>query len=462
MVLNSFHASGALGAHKASVPRVKELVNCSKSPRITEYQIHLLRGVDTSERFAAAVRDRILCTHVRDVVARSQMVCENGVRANANDDRLDRLEQVIYIGDESQLTRKDVNPKFVLRLDVDRDRMLEHGVRMLDLFAAVQSRVHADVVSSDDAADELALRVTPHLHRMHGEDLMSELRELETYVLDTRIKGVTGITKCVVQAKKDRGARHYDAEVADFTVRDHYTLVAVAGSSAALDAMTDILAIDGVDASATTLDNLTHVYALFGIEAARSVLLCELQKAYNSDTYSDFRHIELLVDFMTRRGQLTAITRHGIGATDAGPLVKCSFEQTVQQLVRAAVFGSTDNMTGVSSNIMFGQTTPCGTGASQIVLNLDSCDDLPDGDSVGATTSSEHIGTIVDLDTIASFSYAKRAPDAIPAVAFLQTNESVPAMPWSLTPVATSQDGGGMYGVSRTGGVHDLHVDFAT
>jgi DNA-directed RNA polymerase II subunit RPB1 len=464
MVLSAFHKAGSIGAHKASVPRVKELVNCSKSPRITEYQIRLLRGIDTSERFATAVRDRILCTHVRDVVARSQTVCENGVRANANDDRLDRLERILYIGDASHPSRADTDPQFVLRLDIDRDRMLEHGVRMLDLFAAVQSRVYADVVSSDDAADELAIRITPHLSRMNGEDLMSELRELESYVLDTRIKGVTGITKCVVQANKDRGATVYDASIADFTVREHFTLVAVAGSNASVDAMTDILAIDGVDAAASALDNLTHVYALFGIEAARSVLLCELQKAYNSDTYSDFRHIELLVDFMTRRGQLTAITRHGIGATDAGPLVKCSFEQTVQQLVRAAVFGSTDNMTGVSSNIMFGQTTPCGTGASQVVLDVDACDALPDGDVVSASVSRENIGMIIDLDAIVSFSYANRSPDAIPVVKFLQSGEIVPAMPWSSIPPPSPPPvrAGGSKTAILGGGACDIHVDFAT
>ena len=73
--------------------------------------------------------------------------------------------------------------------------------------------------------------------------------------------------------------------------------------------------------------------------------------------------------------------------------------------------------------------------------------------------------TIVDLDAIASFSYAKRAPDAIPFIAFLQAGESVPAMPWSLPPLAPisrGQVGGASPSAPRIGGVCDLHVDFAT
>ena len=448
--LCSFHSSGALGAHKASVPRVKELVNCSKTPRITEYQIQLLRGADTSERFATRVRDRILSTHVRDVVSRSQTVCENGRCMTEDDQRLHELERRLKVTDPSVPER--TGPKFVLRLDIDRDRMMEHGVRMLDLFSAVQARVHADVVSSDDAADTLSVRITPYLHRMQGEDLMSELRELESYVLDTRIKGVVGITKCVVQTKHDKGAMAYDAETATYVSRDHYSLVAVAGPQASPDAVLEMALIEGVDSRASTLDNLTHVYAIYGIEAARSVLLCELQKAYNSDTYSDFRHIELLVDFMTKRGQLTAITRHGIGASDAGPLVKCSFEQTVLQLVRAAVFGSTDNMTGVSSNVMLGQTTPCGTGASQIILNIDACGSLPDGERIALECTERGDAPAIDLIAITSFTYRSTCVDAIPVVPFLREGEDVPAMP-VVKPAKVS-------GGAATG--DDLGLGFAT
>jgi DNA-directed RNA polymerase II subunit RPB1 len=57
---------------------------------------------------------------------------------------------------------------------------------------------------------------------------------------------------------------------------------------------------------------------------------------------------------MTHRGKLTSITRHGINRLDTGPLKKCSFEETVEILLEAAVFNEVDNLKGISENIMVG------------------------------------------------------------------------------------------------------------
>jgi len=64
-----------------------------------------------------------------------------------------------------------------------------------------------------------------------------------------------------------------------------------------------------------------------------------------------------------------SIDRHGINKGNIGPLAKCSFEETTDQLLKAAVFGKTDNINGVSSNIMLGQIAPCGTGIPQILVD---------------------------------------------------------------------------------------------
>lgn len=40
-----------------------------------------------------------------------------------------------------------------------------------------------------------------------------------------------------------------------------------------------------------------------------------------------------------------AITRHGINRTEASPLAQCSFEETVDILLRAAMFAEKDRMT---------------------------------------------------------------------------------------------------------------------
>jgi DNA-directed RNA polymerase beta' subunit len=58
-----------------------------------------------------------------------------------------------------------------------------------------------------------------------------------------------------------------------------------------------------------------------------------------------FRHLAILCDVMTCRGHLMAITRHGINRTEASPLAQCSFEETVDILLRAAQFAEKDKLT---------------------------------------------------------------------------------------------------------------------
>jgi DNA-directed RNA polymerase beta' subunit len=62
--------------------------------------------------------------------------------------------------------------------------------------------------------------------------------------------------------------------------------------------------------------------------------------------------------------------------TENGVLAKSSFEETAKHLFNAALTGESDNMRGVSANIMFGQKPPCGTGFVDILIDETK---LPEG-----------------------------------------------------------------------------------
>ena len=104
------------------------------------------------------------------------------------------------------------------------------------------------------------------------------------------------------------------------------------------------------------------------------------------------RHMAALVDIMTARGQIMAITRHGINRRDSSPIAQSSFEETVEILFRAALFGEHDPLRGVSENVLLGQQCPLGTGSFALVLDdeklLDAIDtmgaDVMDGGGLGA------------------------------------------------------------------------------
>jgi len=75
-----------------------------------------------------------------------------------------------------------------------------------------------------------------------------------------------------------------------------------------------------------------------------------------------------------------AITRHGINRVENGPLMRCSFEETVDILFEASAHGMTDRMRGVSGPIMMGQLAPVGTGSFDLVLDEEKLERAMDMD----------------------------------------------------------------------------------
>ena len=64
-----------------------------------------------------------------------------------------------------------------------------------------------------------------------------------------------------------------------------------------------------------------------------------------------------------------SVTRNGINRADIGPLRKCSFEETVDILYEAGFYGETDNLTGITENIIMGQFGKFGTGSFDLVVD---------------------------------------------------------------------------------------------
>ncbi|MED6113234.1 DNA-directed RNA polymerase II subunit rpb1 [Stylosanthes scabra] len=125
-----------------------------------------------------------------------------------------------------------------------------------------------------------------------------------------------------------------------------------------------------VDSTRTTSNHLIEIIEVLGIEAVQWALLNELCAVISVDgSYVNYWHLTVLCNTMTYRGHLMSITRHGINRNDTGPMMRCSFEQTVDILLDAAAYAETDHLRGVSENIMLGQLAPIGTGQCELCLN---------------------------------------------------------------------------------------------
>jgi DNA-directed RNA polymerase III subunit RPC1 len=81
----------------------------------------------------------------------------------------------------------------------------------------------------------------------------------------------------------------------------------------------------------------------------------------------DKRHLTLVADLMTCRGEVLGITRHGLAKMKESVLMLASFEKTADHLFEAAYHGQKDTISGVSESIIMGLPTVLGSGAMHML-----------------------------------------------------------------------------------------------
>merc|ERR1711971_663069 len=124
--------------------------------------------------------------------------------------------------------------------------------------------------------------------------------------------------------------------------------------------MGEVIATYGVDGRKCTSNNT--------LEAAKKTIIDEVKYTMESHGMSiDIRHIQLLADLMTCRGEVPGITRHGMAKMKESVLMLASFEKTADHLFDAAYHGQEDAINGVSECIIMGIPTRVGTGLMELL-----------------------------------------------------------------------------------------------
>ena len=123
---------------------------------------------------------------------------------------------------------------------------------------------------------------------------------------------------------------------------------------------------DGVDGYHTKTNSVMEVMAVLGIEAARASIIAEIG-AVMGGMDIDPRHMQLLADVMTYKGDVLGITRFGLAKMRDSVLQLASFEKTPDHLFDAAVAMKKDEIQGVSECIIMGQSMGIGTGAMTVI-----------------------------------------------------------------------------------------------
>ena len=372
MTLNTFHLAGVAAKSNVTrgVPRLKELLKVTKSPKAISLTAYLKPEFRQDKEKAREVCQDLELTLLRDVTTRAAIYYDPKDEETVVDEGDKELiafykafEKGIPDEDAAIAPEEEVWSRWMLRLELDRERLFGKNISMEDIAFVLRQKFDDEVhlIYSDFNSPRLIMRIRLPAIAKSGLDDLANLKKFVNRLLNgIVIRGVTGIKS--MKFREDKDVLEYkDGKYEKVT---QYVLDSDGTNFQA------VMSHPMVDGRKLVSSHVHDIFENLGIEATRAVLLNEiiaLFEAAGADV--NFRHPGLLCDVMTRGGKLMSADRYGINKNDIGPLAKASFEETEKILLRAAVFGEVDPVTGVSANIMTGQVIKGGTAFSQILLD---------------------------------------------------------------------------------------------
>jgi len=316
--------------------------------------------IDRTKIIAMNIKNSIEITRLSDILEYSEIYWDNGT--------LDK--EILEIYNKFKPLYEAVNKTFskscwVLRMKFNKEKMISNGLRMIDIYTKLNKAYnkYIDCVYSDDNAEECIFRIklTEYACKdIENKDEIAAIKAMEhNIVYQVLLKGYKGINKVSLNKKK---YELYDEEQGKFNKIVEWVLD-TDGTN-----LMEILSNPNIDATRTISNDIREIYAVLGIEAARNALYNELVAVTNEGAMN-YRHLSLLIDTMTYKGNLMSIDRHGINRTSSSALSKSSFEESVDMLINASIFSEYDNTSGISPQVMLGKVPNCGSGNFDIILD---------------------------------------------------------------------------------------------
>ncbi|KAK8843986.1 hypothetical protein IAR55_006779 [Kwoniella newhampshirensis] len=324
MTLKTFHFAGVASMNVTlGVPRIKEIINAAKvisTPIITAEM-----AIPDSETAARIVKGRVERTVLGDIAS---VIEESWTNANA------------YIE---------------IHIDMDAVRRLQLEITLESikwaLVAAPKLKIPEGSIHIAVKTSRIRLWIDEPAKDKDNKSLgiYERLKYLKRAIPYVQVKGLPAVDRGVVtKDEKDESI--------------HRLLVTGYGLS-------EVMGTEGVDGLKTKTNHVMETQKVLGIEAARQTIYNEIQTTMRSHGMSiDPRHVMLLGDVMTYKGEVLGITRFGVQKMKDSVLMLASFEKTTDHLFDASLFSKKDEIQGVSECIIMGTPAPaCGTSLASIV-----------------------------------------------------------------------------------------------
>ncbi|OMJ65718.1 hypothetical protein SteCoe_37735 [Stentor coeruleus] len=317
MTLKTFHFAGVASMNiTLGVPRIKEIINAVKDISTPIITARLLNNKSiVSARIAKGKLEKTLLGDVAYYV--KEVFTQKGCFLSVKLD-MQAIEN--------------------LRLEINAEKVKQAII----LYGKLKLKNNNIIVIRDDK-----LRIEPS--ETSREKLYFSMQELKNKLPKVMVSGIPTIERAIIN--EDEKTNKLSLLIEGYGLKD-------------------VMQTPGIDHRHCTTNHIMETEEVLGIEASRRTIINEIKYTLKEHgIYVDPRHIALVSDVMTFKGQILGITRFGVSKMRDSTLMLASFEKTADHLFDAAYRGSYDPIQGVSERIIMGKPVCLGTGLSTLLYN---------------------------------------------------------------------------------------------
>jgi len=387
--LNSFHSAGkTCAAVTTGVPRFRELIDASKQ------QKHTLITFTLNDKENLKIKEiqdaKRLCRQFDEKRILSLLEINIPEISNYRYNNLNQ-EKDWYLFFETFIHSEFKKFNWSLRFIFNKDSLFEYRLTLKHISQFIEKELGNCVcVYSPDNIGIIDVYID--VSNIKKDELISYRKQIDTikkidkkktlidennkyyyyirdiifqYICNIKVSGIDCIEKGYFRQEKINGINKWVFDLEGTNYRE-------------------ILNHPLVNYKECMVNNMWELFNTLGIEAVRGFLINEFNEVITSGGINvDKTHLELLADSMTCTGNITSVSRYGIGRNETGPLTKASFEQSLDNMLIAAYRSETESIKSVSSSIIMGQCSRIGSGIMELYTNINPIidDDLYDYDT---------------------------------------------------------------------------------
>ena len=361
--LNTFHTAGTGNAISQGVERFSEIINVSKNLKSPQMFIYLKEEYNSNLDQALFARSQIDYTKMEDVITKSLILYNTDNKFLENEEyeyikTYNTFNEII----DADICDENLLSKWMLQFEFDKEKLISKNLTMIEIYNIIMnnfiSKKDISCIVNDDNSSNLTMLIRIKEESDEETNYLEFLKLLEKQILSITLHGIDGIQYSDIKTQK----KLVFQDDGSYNITEEY-YIETEGAN-----LKDVLNHNMVDKYRTISNEVCEILRIFGIEAAREYFVREFNTILEEKII--YRHHALLADLICLKGELMQIARYGINKDDNySPFAKASFEEVVDVLIKASTFGESDNMKGVSSNIMMGQHCDIGTNFFNVLLN---------------------------------------------------------------------------------------------